>query len=1439
MTTKIEIYFGDVIEIKETNNKRSYKTTILYCDQQYIICDTKKVFYIEDDYTIENIDYINIIKSNKGHGVIETNGWQKGYELVFTNNQTNDTMEGKINNIEDDLMILETLYGKKYIDFGYKGIPLWLNIEIKSINEVIDNDLKQEQNKVKKVFIFTDNNEIDLAEVIEVGVRKNKLYSIEEQLSDLKDEVLFKIPYEKRTLFDAIRANDLAEQYKYLRENAFVFDVNGSVVGIKANAPIHQNQLKVCFPTFIGNRNIIIKKHEEEEEPKITTYLFDTDNKTYYKNNFNNQCFVKNNTDNMIISCCIGNPKQDLESRIIKLPYITTLFESSTAIESFLPLSNELFSLPFELYSIYLHNYYPIVSINDRAFSSTIPLIPSLFIDKLKKIDNVDLLEYVMHHVVLSKRTCSVKEFITSICQTVGYDYSSLSKNMIDLIRNKVEQFVLQRKKELQKKINLLPEKIINWKRINPIDFPLLAAENNDDLINKKKIKDDEIKNKVDLKQDVCIQEEDWNECLINKECSLYKNKCIENKNIKRILLTDLHKESNKIPEIVVSNLPLEKQKYKIEKKWELKKKFKYNSTRIHQYSEHDPNEKILTSPFLNERNEILKEKNEKFRNIKWLEFCNKRTREASIKEEPNWLYCIETGTKLLPLFIRQFAQKYSIGKNEYNNEINKFIKTNGVYNEDNNTCIDVATGFLIKRMGFLTTDVINEKEHAYDEEEEQTRGEIEPIVIMYDDILQDVINETEDDLIDQSQEEITESIEQTKDVYELNKFIYSKTHNKNIYDTIQSICAIIGIFPTPLQYLNSLQIANENYTKSFMTKNQYNIHKKKETEKGKKVRNYEDIIGSIILFSSASSLALIITTSVPHIKSSRTVSGCLSFFTKEKITEYFSCVLKRMKQPNNPIFNAISKMKEEQINDALIKTINEMNNFTTTQQCIKERNEYDATNDDAFNVEEQIFNKNKSWKRFLPYQIINNHKNVNTKDISLNIQLIVNDVVSTQIPLLQSKNKKIFLENACCLNDDGHMKNVMDTIVSLDKRMEKILKMLQYNMEKIHNIISPYFVPDRTKWTNPTPLSKIEHKLIKDLPTINIKEINYPKLSTVNQSPWVKQLLNKITIESFEENKLINALMSNLNDKTNLLTDYLKRNKLKQNDINELMKKWKNDEYLLNTNEENKEIIIMWEYYARYCSQIIPYTIANGIPPKLTQVEQNNWNIKHWGISSRHMEDIHNILMVNINKYKPFYGKEKLMIEMKKINTTISSVLLDILYKLPTTKINNNRLFYLISCNICIDSIVSISKINIDVFKLILLMMNSFIELKKTIMKTEEQIKKNLFEITQKEKNLITSQLQKLTEEDRKLDNTLKFLKLGKWGKGLEKGLRTYDKRFYDNERQFIQDINEAGIDKNDDDGISNLLREKINQKDEDNELSDLQNLGEDWMNGQDAENL
>jgi hypothetical protein len=76
----------------------------------------------------------------------------------------------------------------------------------------------------------------------------------------------------------------------------------------------------------------------------------------------------------------------------------------------------------------------------------------------------------------------------------------------------------------------------------------------------------------------------------------------------------------------------------------------------------------------------------------------------------------------------------------------------------------------------------------------------------------------------------------------------------------------------------------------------------------------------------------------------------------------------------------------------------------------------------------------------------------------------------------------------------------------------------------------------------------------------------------------------------------------------------------------------------------------------------------------------------------------------------------------------------------------------------------------------------------KDTVNVSYDDIADRIFKSKEKEKNMITDRLKSMSDEERNADTILKINKLGVWSKGLQKGLTTYTKETYDDEREFME---------------------------------------------------
>ena len=191
-----------------------------------------------------------------------------------------------------------------------------------------------------------------------------------------------------------------------------------------------------------------------------------------------------------------------------------------------------------------------------------------------------------------------------------------------------------------------------------------------------------------------------------------------------------------------------------------------------------------------------------------------------------------------------------------------------------------------------------------------------------------------------------------------------------------------------------------------------------------------------------------------------------------------------------------------------------------------------------------------------------------------------------------------------------------------------------------------------------------------------------------------------------------------------------------------------------------------------------------------------------HWNLSSKHNEDIKNIIKKNYVSLVSVYGSENIDMFLKeiekyknyytlvlkspiinKINNKIPYDTMELLYKYYVLHLFNT----IISINLDIlvvpeseDEIKEVTFGNKKILKeLICKLLTSEIETlinyKKTINYNYSTVMELVLRSKEKEKNQITTRLADMDQEQRNVNNLLKQNKLNEWNKGLQKGLVEY----------------------------------------------------------------
>jgi hypothetical protein len=265
----IELQLGDIIQI-------FYPLNLNFHEQIFIIdyIDNTKLYLINiDTLKLEklsikngvigdgNIIEIDILNRSDNPSYAVQNGLLTGTWIdIHFGGDFPAIISGEITNLEEDMIEVTTIDGEVlYINFDYKGIPEDLPI-IKFIirekptnilseipqEENVEIILAQEENiqplsipiknTLKEFIIRADqikfgNEKLgNITQYIDVS-NKKKIHSIEEQVSDLLDELLSTIPTNQRTAKVLNNIHLIIERFKTLREKLFIFDKFGNIQG--------------------------------------------------------------------------------------------------------------------------------------------------------------------------------------------------------------------------------------------------------------------------------------------------------------------------------------------------------------------------------------------------------------------------------------------------------------------------------------------------------------------------------------------------------------------------------------------------------------------------------------------------------------------------------------------------------------------------------------------------------------------------------------------------------------------------------------------------------------------------------------------------------------------------------------------------------------------------------------------------------------------------------------------------------------------------------------------------------------------------------------------------------------------------------------------------------------------------------------------------------
>jgi len=446
------------------------------------------------------------------------------------------------------------------------------------------------------------------------------------------------------------------------------------------------------------------------------------------------------------------------------------------------------------------------------------------------------------------------------------------------------------------------------------------------------------------------------------------------------------------------------------------------------------------------------------------MQFITSFTRKANeiMDEDPHWLYCIKSNSKLLPSFYETIAIAFiqgGAGSNALSVVIDTICKERGTISDDGEAWVDKYSGALIKKIEHVTEEGFDDAGFKL-----VTRDIIEA------DLGEGVLNVARPaaaaaaggglhgisivEKYDSPNARIINNVITTMtgymgiDIHEEREFI------------IQSTLALLETsVPTEEKY-------REKSERLFR-------------EKGKHLPPYKDTFFQTLLLLTLAYLTVAIQCAIPVPKTRKTHAGCVRSFTGYPLDGdgdvsgmmYIACIAYKIKTSIEP-WNTLKSFKKE--GDILAKLKTLIDTLIITKPLIKERlqTKRDYLRQGAAAAAGEAVPEELSilrWSNFMPpmksldnmptpqnvaadftNQLITDMKRgyhgqhdklavIESKCqyFSLSIQQMIHHVVKNSSPLLLNMANEPFLENACC-NDpiDRRSKHTIDYFMEREQNI-------------------------------------------------------------------------------------------------------------------------------------------------------------------------------------------------------------------------------------------------------------------------------------------------------------------------------------------------------------------------------------------------------------------
>ena len=271
-TEIINLQLSDIIQLESGDPTINNETFVIkYLDPNRILIVnianlTEKTLIIDENGDLDApISQISLLSRDQESGYARQHGlFADKWINIYFGGDLPTTITGQITSLEQDMIEVKTYPEQQviYIDFGYKGIPADLPIESIELREPPEKSKEKDpspdtteeeellgeletpgsievptsdiKSQIQEMFISADEIEFGpeleaITQVIQVDKEKQR-FGIDNQTTDLLDELLATIPNSQRTQSVLNNLHLIIERYKQLRNAFSKFDDYGNAL---------------------------------------------------------------------------------------------------------------------------------------------------------------------------------------------------------------------------------------------------------------------------------------------------------------------------------------------------------------------------------------------------------------------------------------------------------------------------------------------------------------------------------------------------------------------------------------------------------------------------------------------------------------------------------------------------------------------------------------------------------------------------------------------------------------------------------------------------------------------------------------------------------------------------------------------------------------------------------------------------------------------------------------------------------------------------------------------------------------------------------------------------------------------------------------------------------------------------------------------------------